>query len=232
MHQQKNQQMIQQNMQQESSFPPATQQTQTTSTQQEVTCPRTATEGSVDQEGEALRHTINELSRSVKALADSEIDSQSNCMAKHEYDQANGYVRAYVYVSNDESFLRSSEKRKLKQAMQIKISTSIQAYNALQVRPPLETCGPDETVKTSLARVLETKSSDHSHPFFDLEPADLLRLTPYYMPYYLGGIDPRPEGWRESLGVFPPGYPGEVRSHVYPILTATSLTVILGYQEL
>ncbi|OBT52039.1 hypothetical protein VE04_07769 [Pseudogymnoascus sp. 24MN13] len=53
------------------------------------------------------------------------------------------------------------------------------------------------------------KSRASRHHFFDLEPADLLRLTPYYLPYYLGGIDPHPQGWRESLGVFPPGYPDE-----------------------
>ena len=138
--------------------------------------------------------TISKLSLSLRALEDSEIDSQSNSHARLRFEETNSY--AWVDVSEEEVHLRSLEKDKLKQAMRHMISSTA-VDDAVEVR----------------------------HPFFDLESADLLRLTPYYLPNYLGGIDPRPEGWRESLGVFPLGYPEEVRSYIYPIPTVTSLTV-------
>lgn len=185
--------------------------------------PSPAVDEPVDLERETLRHTISELRSSLKALVECEINSQSNHHARLQFEKTNSYAR--VYVSKDESTLLSLEKHELQQAMQRRISTSILAVNTRPVCPPLELCGLDETGKSSVTGALEMKSRASRHPFSDLEPADLLRLTPYYLPYYLGGIDPHPQGWRENLGVFPPGYPDEVRSYIYLILTATSLTV-------
>ncbi|OBT78197.1 hypothetical protein VF21_02707 [Pseudogymnoascus sp. 05NY08] len=131
------------------------------------------------------RDTISELRRSLKALVESEMGSQRNHKARLQYEMTNSYAR--VYVSQDEMHLRSLETQNLKQAMEHRISTSVLTADAVPV----------------------SQDSAQSNPFFDLEPVDLLKLTPYYLPCYLGGVDPHPEGWRESLGVFPPGYPGQ-----------------------
>ncbi|OBT84625.1 hypothetical protein VE02_05442, partial [Pseudogymnoascus sp. 03VT05] len=139
-------------------------------------------QGTTDLE---VRDTISELRRSLRALVESEMGSQRNHEARFQYEMTNSYAR--VYVSQDEMHLRSLETQNLKEAMEYKISTSVLAAGDVLVR----------------------QGSAQRNPFFDLEPVDLLRLTPYYLPCYLGGIDPHPEGWRESLGVFPPGYPGQ-----------------------
>ncbi|OBT91998.1 hypothetical protein VE01_09953 [Pseudogymnoascus verrucosus] len=131
------------------------------------------------------------------------MSSPSNYHARLQFEKTNSYAR--VYVSKDESTLPSLEKHELQQAMQHRISSSILPVNTRPVCPPLELCGLHETEKSSVTEALEMKSWASRHPFSDLEPADLLILTPYYLPYYLGGIDP----WRESLRVFPPGYPDE-----------------------
>ncbi|OBT84266.1 hypothetical protein VE02_06967 [Pseudogymnoascus sp. 03VT05] len=138
---------------------------------------------------ETLRHTISELRRSLKALMDSEIDSASNHQARLQFEKTNSY--AVVYIPKEEWMLQSLEMRKLQEAMQNKISTCTLAVNAVPVCPPRELCGLDEAERSSLTDALEMKSWTSRHPFLDLEPADLLRLTPYYLPCYL---------------VFPPGY--------------------------
>ncbi|KFY46889.1 hypothetical protein V495_02195 [Pseudogymnoascus sp. VKM F-4514 (FW-929)] len=161
-------------------------------TSEEVDSPRPAGDEPVDRERETLRHTISELRRSLKDLVECEMQAPINYPRRRsQFEKRNDFEKASVPA--DEAHFLSMEKYDLKQAMQHKISTSTLALKVLSGRSPPET---------------ETSFPTDRHPFFNLEPADLLRLTPYYLPASFGGVDP-PQGWREALGVFPTGYPDD-----------------------
>lgn len=177
-------------------------------TSEEVDSLRPAGDEPVNRERETLRHTISELRRSIKDLVECEMQAPTNYPGRRsQFEKRNDFEKASVPA--DEAHFLSMEKYDLEQAMQHKILTSKLGLKVLSGRPPPET---------------ESSFPTDRHPFFNLESADLLRLTPYYLPASFGGVDP-PQGWREALGVFPPGYPEvKVTSYIYPILTATSLT--------